>query len=334
MSSLSAPRTRRFRLKLTVTAVCLAVAGGIGAWLWTGSADDSGACQKQLLADQRVRSALGAEYRSDLSCPALGAAVKHAAMGATRGKHTLRQARAMQNLLTAVDDTVAAGDRTVDPAFAVPFAQALADYADDTDQILTSVNVDYIRADTSSTSPWQDRTGVHMSVSVDTVLHVVRAVSDSPEAYATVRDAATRRAAADLAATPATAGKETLTLRAKLCGRVLGSLDGVAEKVTGTMGRTGARKWGGDVAARLSAQASAPPAYGQDAAGHLIDSWKQELKGADATDALARLETQSMDMSRVWGKALGADSGIQDALAYGSRDSALAARGDALDKLR
>ncbi|WP_159046320.1 hypothetical protein [Streptomyces sp. MMG1121] len=321
-------------MTVAVGAAGVITAGAVGAWLWVGSAKDSGACQKQLLADKRVRSALGAEYRSDLSCPALGAAVKHVTMGTTPGKHTLQQARAMQNLLTAVDDTVGTGDRTVDPALAVPLAQALADYADDTDQILTSVNVDYIRADTSSTSPWQDRTGVHMSMSVDTVLHVVRAVSDSPEAYATVRDAATRQAAADLAATPVTAGKETLTLRAKLCGRVLGSLDGVAEKVTGSVGRTGARKWGGDVATRLSAHASAPPAYGQDPAGHLIDSWKQELKGVDAADALARLEAQSMDMSRIWGKALGADGGLQDSLAYGSRDNAASARSDALDTLR
>ncbi|MGW0882245.1 hypothetical protein [Streptomyces sp. NPDC002671] len=89
------------------------------------------------------------------------------------------------------------------------------------------------------------------------------------------------------------------------------------------MGQTEAHKWGEDVAARLSAHAPAPPAYSQDPAGHLIDSWKQELKGTDATNALAQLEAQSMDLSRIWGKALGVDRGLQDALAYGSRDTGL-----------
>ncbi|SOD82738.1 hypothetical protein [Streptomyces sp. Ag109_G2-15] len=86
----------------------------------------------------------------------------------------------MQNLLLAMDDTAGTGSAEVEPALAVPFSEALADYADDTDQILTSVNVDYIRAETSSTSPWQDEAGVHMSVSVDSLLHVVRAISHSP----------------------------------------------------------------------------------------------------------------------------------------------------------
>ncbi|MFI2204119.1 hypothetical protein ACH47Z_25710 [Streptomyces sp. NPDC020192] len=123
-------------------------------------------------------------------------------------------------------------------------------------------------------------------------------------------------------------------MRAKLSGRILGSLDGVAEKVTRGMGQTEARTWGGDVAARLSAHASAPPAYGRDPAGHLIGSWKQELRDAGAENTLARLEAQSMDMSRIWGRAIGAGSGLQDSLAYGSRDTAASARSDALDKLR
>ncbi|MFI2204118.1 hypothetical protein ACH47Z_25705 [Streptomyces sp. NPDC020192] len=126
---------------ITVAAACLAVAAGIGTWLWIGSGTESGPCQ-DLLRDKRVRSALGAEYRSDLSCPALGAAVKHVTMGATPGRHSLQQARSMQSLLPAMADEAGTGGRQIPPALAVPFAQALADYADDTDQILTSVNAD------------------------------------------------------------------------------------------------------------------------------------------------------------------------------------------------
>ncbi|WP_225835965.1 hypothetical protein [Streptomyces sp. NK08204] len=84
----------------------------------------------------------------------------------------------------------------------------------------------------------------------------------------------------------------------------------------------------------MAAHASDPPAYSQDPAGHLIDSWKQELKDANVKNALTQLEAQSVDMSRIWGKALGVDSGLQDSLVYGARDNAASARSDALDKLR
>ncbi|MBP2051321.1 hypothetical protein J2Z21_004292 [Streptomyces griseochromogenes] len=233
-----------------------------------------------------------------------------------------------------MDDKVGTGAHGMDPALAVPFAEALADYADDTDQILTSVNVDYIRADTQNTSPWQDRAGVHMSVSVDSLLHVVRGLSDSPGAYATMREAATRHIAADFVATPRTADKVTLGLRAKLAGRILGSLDGVAQNVTQDKRQTEGGKWGADVVARLAANAEAPPAYHQDPVGHLLYSWKRELKGAGSKDPLTQLEAQSKDMTRSWARALELGAGMRDSLPDESRDSAIGARGEALDTLR
>lgn len=306
--------------------------GGIASWLWLGRASNSGMCQ-ELLGDKRVRSALSEQYRSDLSCSELGAAAKRATTGASPGKHSLQQARSLQDLLLAMDDKLGPGSRRMDPALAVPFAEVLADYADDTDQILTSVNVDYIRADTRSTSPWQDRAGVHMSVSLDSLIRVLRGLSDSPAAYATVREAATRHIAADFAATPRTADQDTLGLRAKLAGRILGSLDGVAQKVTQDKGRTEGEKWGTDVDALLAANAEAPPAYREDPAGHLLYSWKRELKDAGLQDPLTQMEAQSQDMTRLWAQALRLERGTQDSLPGESRDNAIAARSDALDKL-
>ncbi|MEU1402609.1 hypothetical protein ABZ471_09625 [Streptomyces sp. NPDC005728] len=331
MSSSSAPRSSRFPLKVTITAVCLVLAGG--TWLWLDSAGASGACQ-ELVGDKRVRAALGSGYRSDLGCSELGAAAKRATTGASAGKHSLQQARAMQNILLAMDDRMGTGAGQVDPALAVPFAEALADYADDTDQILTSVNVDYIRAETQSTSPWEDQTGVHMSISVDSLIHVVRGLSDSPAAYATVRDAATRHIAADFAATPRTSDKVMLGLRAKLAARILGSLDGVAQKVTQDKRQAGAEKWGADVVARLTAHSKAPPAYREDPAGHLLYSWKRELKDAGPKNPLTQLEAQSEDMTRLWARALGLEQGMRDSLPGESRDNAIAARKDTFDKLR
>ncbi|MEU8027849.1 hypothetical protein AB0C13_04295 [Streptomyces sp. NPDC049099] len=70
-------------------------------------------------------------------------------------RRRLRLKTTVTDVCLAMDDKVGTGGQGMDPALAVPFAEALADYADDTDQILTSVNVDHIRADTQNTSPLQ-----------------------------------------------------------------------------------------------------------------------------------------------------------------------------------
>lgn len=108
----------------------------------------------------------------------------------------------------------------------------------------------------------------------------------------------------------------------------------MAERVTQAQGRGEAQKWGADVIARLSANAVDPPAYRADPTGHLLNSWKRELKDAGPKNALTRLEAQSMDMTRLWTQGLGFDQGLKDSLPYDSGDNAAAARTDALNKLR
>ncbi|QEV40524.1 hypothetical protein CP978_20020 [Streptomyces nodosus] len=197
-----------------------------------------------------MEKALGAGYQSDLSCAQLGNAVKRATMGSVAREHSLDQARSMQSLLTVMSEQVSGNAGELDVDLAVPFSEALADYAEDMDQILASVNVEYIRRDTSSTSPWQDDDGVHMAVSLESLLQVMRSLSESSAAYAILRESITQEIAGRLAETSPDAEKEKLSLLAKLSSRVLGNFDAVAEKARGEGGEAGV--WDRDVLARLS----------------------------------------------------------------------------------
>ena len=323
--------SRRFSLRIVIAFV-LVVVGGAGTWLYVDSARGVGGC-KAFLDDKRVRAALGVEYEPDLSCAELGAAIKRVTTGPTTGKHSLKQARSMQNLLAAMDDWTSGRDGGVDTDLAVPFSEALADYSADTYQILSSVNVDYIRRDASSTSPWQDGDGVHMSVSQESMLRVMRALSESPVAYATARESITQDVAAQFAETPRTAGKDRLSLVTKLSARVLGALDAVAEKAEAASGDR--KRWDGEVITHLTQNAVEIPPYAKDPVGHLVQTWKQKLRtNADGESVFTSLlESQSTEMTNSWSAGLGLGHDLSSSLMDDSRDSAYSGRSAALRQL-
>ncbi|PZH21033.1 hypothetical protein C1I97_00495 [Streptomyces sp. NTH33] len=323
---------RRIPLNLAAGVVCLLVAvGGVGTWLYVDSVGGGSDC-RDLLDDNRVRKALGAEYRQGLTCAQLGTAIKRVTTGFTAGEHSLKQAQSMQNMLAVMSDRTSEKSGEIDADLALPFSQALADYAADVDQILTSVNIDYIRRDTSSTSPWQDEDGVHMSVSVESMRQVIRAISGNPVAYATVRDSITREIADQFAETPHAAGKGGLSLLSKLSARVLGTLDAVAEKAR--EGGGDAKSWDRDVLAHLTKNAAIVPAYSKDPAGHLVASWKQKLRtDSSSRGALELFEAQGTEMVRTWSAGLGLGQELSDSLMNDSRNSAHYGHSSALRQL-
>lgn len=325
------------RLKSAViAALFLAVVGGVGVWLYPGSSETGAVCER-FLGDHRVRTALGEEYRSGLSCAQLGAALKDVTTGPVGGEreHSLQQAWSMQSLLAAMDDVAGGEGRGFGSELSGPLSDILADYARDVEQILTSVNIEYIRRDASSTSPWQDQDGVHVSVSPESMLHVLRALSANPVAYANVRDSLTREIAGRMSGTPRTAEKDKLALLAKLSAGVLGDLDAVAEKAR--VGQGDGDGWDRAVLSRLTEHTVAVPPYSKDPAGHLVESWKRALRtgaGSSSGGTLAVLETQGVEMTRTWSAGLGVGRVQADSLVNEARDYASSSRGNALRQLK
>ncbi|MFJ3825235.1 hypothetical protein [Streptomyces nodosus] len=329
MSQPAEKSSRRVFSKVAVGILSLVVlAAGFGAWSYVDSVREGKNCN-DLLGDKRVEKALGSGYQSDLSCAQLGNAVKRATMGSVAREHSLDQARSMQSLLTVMSEQVGENASELDVDLAVPFSDALADYAEDMDQILASVNVEYIRRDTSSTSPWQDEDGVHMAVSLEFLLQVMRSLSESSAAYAILRESITQEIAGRLAETSPDAEKEKLSLLANLSSRVLGNFDAVAEKARGEGEEAGV--WDRDVLARLTKKRVTVPPYRKDGAGHLVASWdrKVRVEGKNG-DALSLFEIQGTEMTRTWSTGMGLGRELSDSLVGDSLNSASRGRSSAL----
>ncbi|MHC5903158.1 hypothetical protein ACVNF4_04480 [Streptomyces sp. S6] len=183
---------------------------------------------------------------------------------------------------------------------------------------------DHSRHGLPSQPAWQDSDGVHMAVPETLLLPAVRAVSEEPAAYVTLRTAATRNAAETLAAAPrgtdpTASGSYTL-----------GSYDAVAEAVRQDLGEERAKVWQRDVVEGLTRASAEPPSYAADPAGHLVGSWLRTLRTGGAENSAQAFEEQSADLTDTWAKAVGLDERHRAALrrtalasASSSRDSAL-----------
>ncbi|MEU9670802.1 hypothetical protein AB0E25_35580 [Streptomyces bobili] len=333
MSETPLPHTRRSRrVALIAVASCVAVAGGIGAWLLLGSDANPGSCE-ELLQDKRIHEALGDNYNSGMSCAELGTAVGKATVGSTAGRHSLPQAQAMKDVLMAVEDTLESTGGGLDPILRTPLAQSLADYAADTDAVLGIGDAAYVGNSSYSKPAWEDADGVHMAVPRTSLLRTVRAVAEEPAAYTTLRIAATRHAAERLAAVERGAGGAELTAPPARNARTLGSLDAVAADIRRDLGKNQAAQWEGNVFEELTQTIPEPPSYSKDPVNHLVDSWRRTLLAEGAGNSATALEEQSADMVSTWGKALGLDSKVQNSLGEDSLNTSYHARSDALREL-
>src|SRR5690606_33876002 len=197
-ASPASPAFRRWRpAAVTAAVLCCVLAGGAGAWALFGPEGGDGGCAG-LLRNERVRAALGEAHDSGLGCARLGAEIKKATTGPEQGRHSLRQAQAMKDVLVAVDEELQRPGGRVSRRLFTPLAEALADYPADTEAILGVRSTEYAFKGPPAEPAWRDDEGVHMSVPRTALLRVVRVLSEEPAAYVALRQAATRRAAEGL----------------------------------------------------------------------------------------------------------------------------------------
>ncbi|MFI2430658.1 hypothetical protein [Streptomyces sp. NPDC018693] len=337
MPAMPLRRVRRPFLIATVTAIsCAAVAGGLVMWHLRGSGDGSDSCDI-LLQDTRVHKALGDGYKAGMNCSELGAAIRNAAVGTVDPSdpegHSLRQAQAMKNVLVAVEDSLRETGEHLDPELRMPLAESLAAYRADTHVILGLGDADYVRHALPNQPAWENDSGVHMSLSRDSLLRIVRSVSEDPAAYVTLRDATTQRAAQELASVSSdTTGAELIAPPAR-SSSVLGTFDAVADDVRRDLDNTRAEEWQQDVLSASTKVDSVPPPYAEDPVSHLVGSWRRTLRESGEASSAEVFERQSAAMVDTWSSALGLDDKTRSSLREDAASDSFQARREALRKL-
>ncbi|MFF2780354.1 hypothetical protein ACFVU3_36290 [Streptomyces sp. NPDC058052] len=274
-----------------VLGMCLALLGGLGAWLLLGreSAPPCG----DLTEDPRIRKSVGEAVRPGMSCQALGEAIVNASAGDDRGNHALAQAQALNDVLTTLGDQEA-GAVTVAPALRRPLAVALSGYAADLHAMLGGIAVeDFVTKAAPSEPPWNPDGTNHLTVLTDTLRNVLRAIAQDPDAYATLRLAETRTIGKRLAAVPADAKGYSLSVPPTESARALGVLDGIADSVTHDLDENQSRQWRDAVVHRLDAGRASTE-------GALAATWLDGLAGTPQAQRYELLRTQGVDMTRLW----------------------------------
>ncbi|MFI8437722.1 hypothetical protein ACIGJO_29050 [Streptomyces sp. NPDC079020] len=322
-------RTRR-----TAQFVVCAVAGAMAAGVWLivpRSAEGAPDCA-ELLAQQRMRTALGTSAPEGDGCAALGAAIVRVAGAGEDGRHAPERARAMKNVLLAVDSGTRRGGGTVPEELRRPLGEAMEGYAHDLYEILHGLNPAYVNAAAPSKDPWQDASGAHFSVPSSTALRAMSAVSGDPAAHAALRTALDDEGARRFAALPDGATGEAPSAVAASDARVTGALAGVAAHVGGSRGEDSGA-WYGDVfAALLKRNGPAPPAD-TDLAGHLTGSWTARLRAAAPADRPELLRQRSAMLFGRWADVRGLPPAERDATLLNCRNNARGAYEDSVEEL-
>lgn len=291
-------RPRRTRLFAAAAAALVLIGGGAVGYAFVAR-EDNPDCDS-LQSDTDLQSSLGGAYRQDMDCAALGTAIRDAATGSTPGVHTLAQARAMQAALGAVSEDIERGQEpSIAPEIRAPLAAAMADYAQDTYEILSGVNGEYTHREDSA--PWRDGRTIRMSVHPDDLVNVLRAASQDPAAYADLRAAHVRACSTRLAVVPTQATGPSYTGPARGCAVGLGYYDGIADDIP----KSQAEQWRSDVLRRLDKTAVSPPPYEVNRAQYVAGSWQKAVaERVDANQTLF-LTNDSSRIVEIWATARG-----------------------------
>nr|BFD88732.1 hypothetical protein KitaXyl93_00920 [Kitasatospora sp. Xyl93] len=290
---------RTYRRTAAVVALAVAAAVGLGLW-WTLGRDDPDRDCAGLRSDDRVRTVLGSAWRSDMACTDLAEGLRRATTGGQPGAHTLEQARAMRAVVLALADSK---DHHVHPDVRRPLAEALAGYAPDTHAVLALVDDTY----NAHRDAWQDDQGVHFSVRQRELVQALRGLSEDPTAYAILRTADLRRAAAGFAAVKATPPDAELENAVGLAAMPAGAYDAIADDVVRERGADARRAWESEALNRLRASKADPvPDYSTDPAGHLTAAC---LERVDPTGAslFVQLQDQTVRLLNRWSASSGAN---------------------------
>ncbi|WP_344564192.1 DUF6571 family protein [Streptomyces atrovirens] len=145
-----------------------------------------------------------------LSRTGLGAALEAAATGHPPLKegqdpwpamsHSDAQARVMHGIIGELKPSEGT-DAPVHENLRQPLANALAQYTNDTHEILGGMNADYVRASTGD-GYFRDGDTTHLAVSQKDLVQVMRGLSEDPDAYATLHKAESRYIDAEMRSIP------------------------------------------------------------------------------------------------------------------------------------
>ncbi|WP_406109113.1 hypothetical protein OG698_40510 [Streptomyces sp. NBC_01003] len=305
---MASPSSRRIRAAVLATSIVVVAAGGVGIWKWTRPDGSDAVTCSALLNDTRIHNALGSAYRKNLSCHGLGEALREAGTGDKPGIHSKVQAQAMRNTLQATSDALTKSkQKSIAGPLRLPLAALITDYAPDTYEILKELDADYL-THASDDEPWEDNSGVHMTVAHEDLVRVVRAISDSPTAYAKVRSAEGRYAAHTLAAIPGTAKGFSLSLPPTGNALVLGALDGVAADVTNGLSKRESARWNKDMVDSLVSSTTANiPDYKSNPAEYINNTWAKGLS-TTSTNSSKVFHEQGLHYMNIWAKERGESS--------------------------
>ncbi|MGW6879609.1 hypothetical protein ACWGEU_05000 [Streptomyces goshikiensis] len=293
----------------------LALVGALGAWL-TFVRDTAAPCNG-LPEDGRVQKSVGADVHPGMSCAVLGQAIVKAT-AAEQGRHSQAQAQAVKDVFFSPGLGYTKNLR-IDAALRVPLATVLADFADDTHELLAGLDSQYVVKGDPDDGPWETSGTYHLAVDNLVFRNVVHAVSGDPQAYAILRLAETRYAAQQLAAIPGDATEGALSLTPTKNARALGILDGVAD----TFARD--QVWRTAVRDRMLREPTTQGSYQEDPAAYLTATWLQGLRNTPEAELANRLRTQGVDIARTWTQARNTDESTRQALLAEVDRSALSA---------
>ncbi|WP_328787477.1 hypothetical protein [Streptomyces sp. NBC_00273] len=305
-----------------VLGLCLALLGGVGAWLLLGR-ETAEPCNG-LAGDERVQKSVGAAVHPGMSCATLAEAIVKASAGDAPGRHTRAQAQALKDVFVALGSGEPA-ELTLDPALRVPLATALADYAPDLHAMLGGNDVNYVTRAGPQAPPWESEGTHHLAVFTNTLRGVLLAMAQDPHAYALLRLTETRSAAQRLATVPTDATGYALTVPPTESARALGILDGIADAVTHGKDEGQARAWRGAVLDGLLNGQDSPKSDQDPRAAELSAVWLQNLKNAPEGERFDRLRTQGVDMARTWAQERKMDEQTQQGLLAKAERSTLGA---------
>jgi hypothetical protein len=220
----------------------------------------------------------------------------------------------------ALADATRNADGEIDAELALPVAEALADYMPDVYGMVSPGHIEYVRVSGDAEPPWEDDEGVHMSVPSLSLLHVMRHLADTSDAYAELRDAASKYAAAEFAEVPHGAEEWRFETPVRDAAYVLGAMDAIADDVRQDRGKEGWDEWSADVFGRMTKDVPAPPAFNKDPAGHISASWRQTLRTSGLKGMASCFGAQSTDMVRIWGEGAELGEKAKESLLKVARD--------------
>ncbi|MFD7450896.1 DUF6571 family protein [Kitasatospora sp. NPDC059827] len=251
----------------------------------------------------------------------LGAALEAATTGQPAGAphtghHTEAQARIMHDTVTTLDE--GQGGTKVNANLRQPLANALADYTNDSHEIFNGRNSQYL--DHGSTV-WTDANGtVHMGVGEDSLVRVMRGLSDNPDAYATLHQAESAKIAQELSSIGPNPSQNDIQDVMNKGAASLGVYDAIRADVA--MGQRDDANlqadWKAKVAYHVVGAPLTPIPWVGDSAQRLVDTWAWEwdnqMKDHNNSVANAKISDTYLDANNEmthlvsgWAKDRGTD---------------------------